>query len=70
MLTIGGASPYVGPKRDRAMQALAAITIIVGNAFLLWAGVHFGSKWIDKMLHFEPIDLNKPIVRRYRSPGQ
>lgn len=47
------------------MDSVIVGAIIGGTAAFLWVGIHFGSKWVDKMLHFKPVDPNKPIVRKH-----
>lgn len=45
---------------------LIAIGVIGGCSTFIWAGIHFGSRWIDKMLCVPPpLDPSKPIVRPY-----
>lgn len=47
------------------MQHLVIIGLIAGCGLFLWAGIHFGSKWIDRKLGvWPPIDPSKPIVRQ------
>lgn len=46
------------------LEALSVIALFGGTGAFIWAGLHFGSKWIDKKLHYHPPDPTKPIVRR------
>lgn len=52
------------------MKYLIALSVIFGNAALIWCGIHFGSKWVDKMLHYSPVDPTKPVVRRQHGDTQ
>lgn len=46
------------------MKYLAMFGIIGGTGSVIWLGIHFGSRWIDKMLGVQPpFDPSKPIVR-------
>jgi hypothetical protein len=53
-----------GPEQGAfAVSTIVAILIIAGATGVLRVSIYFGSKWVDKMLHFEPIDPSKPIIR-------
>lgn len=44
-------------------STLLIVGIVGGTSFLIWLGVHFGSKWIDRMLCVPPKrDPSQPIV--------
>lgn len=45
-------------------QALVMTAIFLATTGFIWTGVHFGTKWIDRMLCYRPADLSKPIVRQ------
>jgi hypothetical protein len=45
------------------MKYLIMGAIVGGNAVILWLGIRFGGRWIDKMLCVQNQDPNKPIVR-------
>jgi len=51
-------------KTEGGVTAAIFMLALVGIvALLIWAGIHFGGKWIDKMLCVrQPLDLSKPIV--------
>ena len=47
------------------MEILAALAIYAGTGLVIWLGIHFGGKWIDRQLTVQPmkpLDLSKPIV--------
>lgn len=47
------------------MKYLAMFGIIGGTGTLIWLGIHFGSRWIDRTLGVHPpLDPSKPIVRK------
>jgi hypothetical protein len=46
------------------LEALSVLALFGGTFAFIALGLHFGFKWIDKMLHYHPIDPGKPIVRR------
>lgn len=44
-------------------QSTATVVgLIGGTASAIWLGIHYGSKWVDRMLCVPPLDPNKPIV--------
>jgi len=48
------------------MKYLIMAAIIGGTSLTMWLAIHFGGKWIDKMLCVQPpYDPNKPLVRPY-----
>lgn len=51
------------------MKYLIVACLIGGTSGVIWLGIHFGSKWVDKMLCV-PTDPNKPLVRRMDSDGK
>jgi len=49
------------------MEYLILGGIIGGMAFSMWACVHFGTKYLEKIFFVPPpVDPSKPIVRRDR----
>jgi hypothetical protein len=47
-------------------QHLIVIAVIAAPVLLIYTGIHFGSRWIDRMLCVQPpLDPNKPIVRKW-----
>jgi hypothetical protein len=46
------------------MDWLIAAAFIIGFAMILRGLLYFGERWVDRMLHFEKADPNKPIIRR------
>lgn len=46
------------------METLSVLALFGGTLAFIALGLHFGFKWIDKKLHYRPIDPSKPIVRR------
>lgn len=50
---------------DGAFVAILALCwAFAGTFVLIFLGCHFGGKWVDRMLHYDPtpINPNKPIV--------
>lgn len=43
------------------MQFVTMAAIYCGTALAIWAGIHFGGKWIDRMLSAPERDPNQPI---------
>jgi hypothetical protein len=47
------------------MEALSVIALFGGTFAFIGLGIHFGAKYIDRMLLVQPpADPKKPIVRR------
>ena len=45
-------------------DTLIALAVVGSWSFVMWLACRIGERWIEKMLHFEQPDPNKPIVRR------
>lgn len=45
-------------------DALTALAFILCSSALLFIALHYGERWVDRMLHYSPLDPSKPIVRK------
>lgn len=47
------------------LETLSVLALFGGTFAFIALGLHFGFKWIDKALHYQPLDTSKPIVRKW-----
>ena len=52
--------------RFKVTETIVVFGVVTVTYGLIRLGLYFGYRWIDRMLHFKPVDLTKPIVRNHR----